>query len=419
MMALEIPKYSKEFIDTYVKLMICKYLDAIISKSLLRRIQFYKTNIKKNFGYSSATVIKCLIKEYYFHENHFDEITLYAKTHKTDDLETFVKEKLGTSNKKLIEKITTNNFKDYKNESWYCDFVMKLNSLIIRKSQKIINFVESYKKVDTNDFVDYFRELILIKPEHMDSYVQNRPNYQPPNFKNIKQIYNLSQKIEINNKLEKINSHMIRNFVSSYSYGLIVCPYCNRNYINSRGESFSAEMDHFYNKNDFPIFAVSLYNFIPSCGTCNRLKGTYDLKINPFLKCENNCVKFDIIKYNESYQIELKHIKDNKLVNINTHPDLENDLINVLKLDKAYKIHDLEVQEMVNREIEYGQEYRDSLIKLLTGTEEEINRKIDTLIYGEAVFAQENELINKSLGKFKKDAYEKIKGWKFNKKHDE
>lgn len=418
MMTLEIPKYPKEFIDTYVKLMICKYLDAIISKSLLRRIQFYNTNIRKTFGYSSATVIKCLIKEYYFHENHFDEITLYAKTHKTD-LETFVKAKLGTSNKILIKKITTNNFKDYRKEQWYCDFVMQLNSLITRKSQKIRNFVESYKITDPNDFVDYFRELILIKPEHMDSYIQKRPNYQPPNFRNIKKIYNLSQEIEINKKLEKINSYMIRNFILSDSYGLIVCPYCNRNYINSRGDSFSAEMDHFYNKNDFPIFAVSLYNFIPSCGTCNRLKGTYDLKINPFLKYENNCVKFDIIKYNESYQIELKHIKDNKLVDINTHPDLENDLINVLKLDKAYKIHDLEVREMVNREIEYGQEYRDSLVKLLSRTEEEINRKIDTLIYGEVIFAQENELINKSLGKFKKDAYEKIKGWKPSEKCDE
>ncbi|HEM5122112.1 TPA: hypothetical protein U1255_002080, partial [Streptococcus suis] len=90
MMALEIPKYPKEFIDAYVKLMICKYLDAIISKSLLKRIEFYKPNIRKTFGYSSATVIKCLIKEYYFHENHFDEITLSAKTHKTD-LGTFVK----------------------------------------------------------------------------------------------------------------------------------------------------------------------------------------------------------------------------------------------------------------------------------------------------------------------------------------
>ena len=90
-----------------------------------------------------------------------------------------------------------------------------------------------------------------------------------------------------------------------------------------------------------------------------------------------------------------------------------------MKLDKAYKIHDLEVQEMVNREIEYGQEYRNSLIKLLTGREEEINRKIDTLIYGEVVFAQENELINKSLGKFKKDAYEKIKGWKLIEKYEE
>lgn len=411
MMALEIPKYPKEFIDAYVKLMISKYLDAIISKSLLKRIEFYKPNIRKTFGYSSATVIKCLIKEYYFHENHFNEITLYAKTHKTD-IGTFVKAKLGTSNKILINKIITNNFNNYRTESWYDDFVKNLNSLIMRKSQKIINFVESYKKVDTNDFVDYFRELILIKPEHMDSYIQNCPNYQPPNFRNIKKIYNLSQEIEINNKLEKINNYMIRNFIISDGYGLIVCPYCNRNYINNRGDSFSAEMDHFYNKNDFPIFAVSLYNFIPCCGTCNRLKGTYDLKINPFLKSENNCVKFDIKKSNENYQIELKHIKDNKLVNINTHPDLENDLINVLKLDKAYKIHDLEVQEMVNREIEYGQEYRDSLIKLLTGTEEEINRKIDTLIYGEVVFAQENELINKSLGKLKKDTYEKIKGWK-------
>ena len=187
MMALEIPKYPKEFIETYVKLMFCNYLDAIISKSLLRRIQFYETHIKKTFGYSSATVIKCLIKEYYFHENHFDEITLYAKTHKTN-LETFVKAKLGTSNKILINKITTNSFKDYRNESWYGDFVINLNSLIIRKSQKIINFVESYKKVDTNDFVDYFRELILVKPEHMASYIQNRPKYQPPNFKNIKKI---------------------------------------------------------------------------------------------------------------------------------------------------------------------------------------------------------------------------------------
>ena len=46
-------------------------------------------------------------------------------------------------------------------------------------------------------------------------------------------------------------------------------------------------------------------------------------------------------------------------------------------------------------------------------------KNIDTLIYGEVVFAQESELINKSLGKFKKEAYEKIKGWKLSKKCDE
>lgn len=411
MMTLEIPKYPKEFIDAYVKLMICKYLDIITSKSLLGRIQCYNKDIQKTFGYNGVSVVKCLIKEYYLHENYFNEITIYVAEQKTD-LKEFVKKKLGTSNKNLLNKITTNSFKDYKQEDWYHDFVTQLNLLIKRKSQKIRNLVQEYKKENINDFRDYFRELILIEPEYMDFYTQNPPIYQPPNFNNIKKLYNLSQEIEINGKLEKINTYMIRNFTNTDIKGLLVCPYCNRNYINSRGKSFSAEMDHFYNKQDFPIFAISLYNFIPSCGTCNRLKGSNDLKINPYLKDETNNVTFDIIRDKESYQIKLKYKKNGELVSIDTHPDLKNDLITVLKLDKAYKIHDIEVQEMMNRENEYGIEYRRLLKEMLQETDEEINKKVDTLIYGEVVFASENELINKSLGKLKKDAYKKIKGWK-------
>ena len=44
--------------------------------------------------------------------------------------------------------------------------------------------------------------------------------------------------------------------------------------------------------------------------------------------------------------------------------------------------------------------------------ENEIDKKIDALIYGDIIFTTEDDLINKSLGKFKKDVYEKIKGWR-------
>lgn len=64
--------------------------------------------------------------------------------------------------------------------------------------------------------------------------------------------------------------------------GVVVCPYCNRDYINSRGNSFGANFDHFFDKDDFPFFALSLYNLIPSCATCNRIKGNDSIDFCPF-----------------------------------------------------------------------------------------------------------------------------------------
>lgn len=49
---------------------------------------------------------------------------------------------------------------------------------------------------------------------------------------------------------------------------------------------------------------------------------------------------------------------------------------------------------------------------MFSGEGIEIDKKIDALIYGDIIFTSEDDLINKSLGKFKKDAYEKIKGWR-------
>ena len=72
--------------------------------------------------------------------------------------------------------------------------------------------------------------------------------------------------------------------------GLNTCPYCNRNYIYTitKGK-VNHQLDHFYPKHKYPLFAVSLYNLIPSCAMCNSAgaKGIKDplehALISPYL----------------------------------------------------------------------------------------------------------------------------------------
>ena len=63
------------------------------------------------------------------------------------------------------------------------------------------------------------------------------------------------------------------------SIGIRTCPYCNRNYITrygTNGEKSTADLDHYYQKMQYPLFALSLFNFVPSCSVCNsRMKNTH------------------------------------------------------------------------------------------------------------------------------------------------
>ncbi len=84
------------------------------------------------------------------------------------------------------------------------------------------------------------------------------------------------------------------------SLGLKTCPYCNRQYITSwtnkgKGKT-TADLDHFYPKSLFPLFALSAFNFIPSCHICNSLmKGDrYFETIYPYEDSSENDVEFNI-----------------------------------------------------------------------------------------------------------------------------
>lgn len=393
MMYLKIPNYPQEFIDAYVKFMISKYITKIDSIDV-------KSKKSKKSNKANENVIKHRIKGSY----------LLTKLSKKDKV---------YKNSILNNKMTQNNIiEEYlrvmsndKMGNFDNNFIADVDSIIKERSSQIIELFRKNNSKEFNTFFEYFKELVLMKPEDMEKYVCQNKDNNTGNWECIKSLYNLSKEIDVAGKSEKINTLMVRNFIDSGGKGLLVCPYCNRNYVNSRGKALGSEMDHFYNKNKYPMFAISLYNFIPSCSTFNRIKWIKELKINPFLRDDTNRIKFDITIDVDGYKIDFIHDLNGNVKDKNNIEELKKDVI-TLRLDEAYEIHDIEIKEMVERERKFGSEYREFLKKIFPEEGSELEKKIDVLIYGDVVFTPDEELVNKSLGKFKKDVYEKIKKWK-------
>lgn len=88
------------------------------------------------------------------------------------------------------------------------------------------------------------------------------------------------------------------------SLDIKTCPYCNRQYITSYvkedNNNTTAELDHYYQKSLFPLFALSSFNFVPSCHVCNSLiKGDkYVETLYPYEDSVEDDIKFDIILKN-------------------------------------------------------------------------------------------------------------------------
>jgi hypothetical protein len=85
-----------------------------------------------------------------------------------------------------------------------------------------------------------------------------------------------------------------------------VCPYCQQAYAftvkKARGGAFRPTLDHYYPKGKYPYLALSLYNLVPSCYSCNSsLKTTKDFyrkkHLHPFSDAEAIEFAWDIKSY--------------------------------------------------------------------------------------------------------------------------
>lgn len=141
--------------------------------------------------------------------------------------------------------------------------------------------------------------------------------------------------------------------------GISVCPYCNRNYIFSNENVITCQLDHFFSKEKYPILAVSFFNLIPCCSTCNRLKGTNDFDFYPYDQ-KNKAI--DIMRF--SYKpINSDYLRNKNSIIVETTPteDLYSDQLETLKISKIYELHNDIVFDIIRKSEVFSDVYINSL----------------------------------------------------------
>ena len=181
--------------------------------------------------------------------------------------------------------------------------------------------------------------------------------------------------------------------------GLTVCPYCNRDYINYRKKNISgAQLDHFFSKKKYPFFAVSLYNLIPVCGNCNRVKSDQNAEFaSPF--DETIDWERDITFHYES------DIGSKAKIVIKSEKEAVQNNIEKMRIEEAYQIHDAEVEELLEKKQIYcqtqRQEFRDVLHEI-----EVSEQQIKLAVFGPKITKE--AMRTKPLSKMMSDLHKKL-----------
>lgn len=180
---------------------------------------------------------------------------------------------------------------------------------------------------------------------------------------------------------------------------LTVCPYCNRDYINCRADKVSgAQLDHFFSRTDYPVFAISLYNLVPVCGNCNRVKSNQAVEFaSPF----DETIDWDreII-----FVYQPKSLDSIKIDIQSTNPRIENNL-KVMRIKEAYQIHEQDILELLEKQQAYSKSQQDEFREILHEmklSDDEVKR----IIFGPRL--TQKDMRKKPLGKMMGDLHKEL-----------
>ncbi len=244
-------------------------------------------------------------------------------------------------------------------------------------------------------------EVMTAKPEKFDEIVEwakdkhNTYNFMIRKYENFTtkkkeyNAYDLAKKLNIN-----------------------VCPYCNINstytVIKEDDKKITRpEFDHFYDKATYPILALSFYNLIPSCHTCNStLKGTDEFSnkthLNPYSESFDKVAEFKL-KIEDS---RFYHSIDGFHVTLETEDKRAKNNIKSFELDTLYKNHKDIVLELIQKNAIYNESYLDELLTQYEGTLFKNREDLQRLISGG--YVSDDEIGKRPLSKLIKDISQEL-----------
>ncbi|AEW01133.1 hypothetical protein A4D02_14320 [Niastella koreensis] len=187
---------------------------------------------------------------------------------------------------------------------------------------------------------------------------------------------------------------------------LDTCAYCNRNYIyylsGQDAAPIKPEIDHFYPKGKYPYLAISFYNLIPSCSTCNGIEAKGQLDpieeglINPYLFSEISSFMFSYDAANVSILSPLTNKFGVKVF----FKSMLHDHNRVFKLEKLYQQHGDHVLELIIKSKgRYTKAYR-KYLKSYSGLKID-DFEIDRLILGN--YSRADDVHKRPLAKLYQD----------------
>lgn len=279
---------------------------------------------------------------------------------------------------------------------------------------------KSFKKV----FKDYtFEDILLANTEKIKIIIRCIDSkIQKLTAKNKKEI---TEKIKnLFNYSDKYQSKVVTPFFTK-NFNFRTCFYCNKDFITNfkkeKNDLVSTfQLDHFFDKGTYPYLALSFYNLIPSCSTCNssKVKGSkntfaHDSSVGRFQN--ETCIAPNDDKFDFHQKVKFKlflepscdnlHIKSGDDIDIplkEQFSDMYDKYIKIFHLNERYKAHKDIVFEMIQK-AELYPESRLKELQNLTGIPfQQIKKDIFNLI------DKNDDLSKKPFSKLIKDISEEL-----------
>ena len=293
-------------------------------------------------------------------------------------------------------------------------------SLLQKRYFKLFKLNRKGQDLKTNKLFEFYRNIIKSKNIKLNGKILKLKDMLLADFETMNKIKKENKDIEFTKEEQNFANEIYKSFRNKWAYPLVkelkikVCPYCNRNYIvNFSSNATTAQLDHFFDKGTYPYFAISLYNLVPSCSTCNQRKSSKQKSIfYPYLESFNDSVKFkyDGIKSRKDLSSQKLDFFEEERVVFHLEAIKNKDKVDahkeVFNLESLYDEHKDIIAELLQKRVIYSDTYIDELFKQYEGTL--FKNREDLLRLISCGYVTDEDINKRPLSKLTKDISQEL-----------